>query len=94
MANYIDYETYLQSGEWKKKRERVLLFWKGKCALCSSSKKVDVHHRTYERLGHELLTDLLALCNICHARHHNYIRAGRPEPIKATLTRLKQKAGL
>lgn len=27
---------------------------------------LEVHHRTYERVGRELVTDLLALCWDCH----------------------------
>jgi 5-methylcytosine-specific restriction endonuclease McrA len=33
---------------------------------------VEVHHLTYERLGEERLTDLVALCRSCHEREHAY----------------------
>jgi hypothetical protein len=31
---------------------------------------LSVHHLTYERLGHEMLTDLKVLCLACHATMH------------------------
>lgn len=68
--NRVDYQEYLQSPAWKFKRECVLAFWDHSCALCSSPERVEVHHRTYERLGRELLTDLIVLCEKCHEEHH------------------------
>ena len=76
------YLDYLKSQEWKLKRDEVLVFWKGLCALCYSDKDVQVHHRTYERLGHELLTDLLPLCDPCHERHTAYMRQARMQTIQ------------
>jgi hypothetical protein len=40
---------------------------------------LEVHHRTYERLGCELAGDLVVLCHACHAVHHKeFGRPGRP----------------
>ena len=40
------------------------------CQRCEKSfhpSELDVHHRTYERLGHELPSDLQVLCRVtCH----------------------------
>ena len=43
------------------------------CELCPNRDSLQVHHKTYERYGQELLTDLVALCRECHARHHNVL---------------------
>ena len=66
----IDYETYIKSDAWKAKREKVLEFWGHQCATCCNVNELHVHHRTYERLGNELLTDLLPLCVYCHELFH------------------------
>lgn len=66
----IRYQKYMESEEWQKKRKWVLEFWDYKCALCFSGSDLEVHHRTYLRLGQEKLTDLIVLCEKCHERHH------------------------
>ena len=68
----MDYREYLKSDRWKYIRDWILTFWDHRCAICNSSKSVQVHHRTYERLGHELTTDLIPLCDRCHELHHNF----------------------
>lgn len=62
------YQDYLQSFEWQIKRQQVIDIWGGRCALCNSGGSLEVHHRTYERLGNERLTDLLPLCDDCHKK--------------------------
>jgi hypothetical protein len=69
----MPFEEYRLTPEWRARRNRVL-FWAGKkCELCYERGLLQVHHRTYERYGQELLTDLIALCRPCHARHHNVL---------------------
>ncbi len=63
----MPYEEYLQSPEWVKKRKKALRFAQYKCQLCNSSEHLNVHHRTYERRGHELMNDLTVLCSDCHS---------------------------
>lgn len=60
------YKKYLESEWWKDFREAILEFWEYKCCWCYSDKKLDVHHRTYERLGHEEIQDCVVLCRACH----------------------------
>jgi 5-methylcytosine-specific restriction endonuclease McrA len=65
----MDYQTYINSPEWRMKaraaKERA-----GECALCTSTVALEVHHRTYARLGREHPSDLVVLCSRCHRRHH------------------------
>ena len=68
-----DYQEYLQSPEWNKRKGWVLIFWGSRCAVCCSNQKVQVHHRNYDRVGKELLTDLIVLCDTCHALFHKAI---------------------
>lgn len=67
----MDYTTYMQSPEWRKVRDRALEFWKCRCCICFGLDQVEVHHRTYERLGHEWLSDVVCLCKPCHALFHD-----------------------
>ncbi len=69
--NKTQYNLYLKSNRWRKKRKQIKTFWDNRCAICNSEKNIHVHHRTYERLGRELTTDLIALCAVCHGRHHD-----------------------
>lgn len=62
----MPYPEYLQTPEWAKKRDKALRFAGYRCQLCNSPKSLNVHHRTYERKGHELMGDLTVLCNDCH----------------------------
>ena len=68
----MDYQEYLKSDKWKQTRQWILIFWGHRCAICNSKDNIQVHHRTYERLGHELTTDCLVLCDRCHELHHNF----------------------
>ena len=72
------YDEYLRSPEWKVKREQVLAR-DLTCVLCASAKKLQVHHRTYERLGNEELTDLVTLCDDCHSDWHKIQRMRKAE---------------
>ena len=64
------YETYLQSPEWDRKRKAALKRAEYHCQLCNGQEKLNVHHRTYDRLGHERSADLIVLCENCHAQFH------------------------
>lgn len=57
---------YYQTDHWKAFAKRVREFWKYRCAVCYSDDPLDVHHRTYARMGHEELTDAIAVCRNCH----------------------------
>lgn len=39
-------------------------------ALCNSTSWLNIHHRTYDRVGCEDMGDLITLCRSCHERHH------------------------
>jgi hypothetical protein len=65
------YSAYLHSKHWKKTRGEALQRAAYKCQACSSKNEIlDVHHNSYDRLGHEDPSDLIVLCRPCHARVH------------------------
>ncbi len=65
-----EYECYLRSNVWHEKRKAVLGRATYQCELCEKASATEVHHLTYVRLGKELLTDLLAVCETCHQLIH------------------------
>ena len=71
-AHRAAYARYLQSPQWKERREKALKKAGGKCSLCSSKRRLDCHHRTYERIGRERSADLLILCHSCHETFHDH----------------------
>lgn len=68
--NPTNYNKYIRSEEWRKKAAEKRAEVGHCCELCSSSKSLQVHHLTYERLGAELMGDLQVLCGDCHMRAH------------------------
>ncbi|MFW5962198.1 MAG: hypothetical protein ACOCQR_01105 [bacterium] len=61
------YDEYLNSKHWKelKKRFKNSPFPKS-CSICDEIENLHVHHRYYDRLGEENLSDLTYLCEECH----------------------------
>lgn len=70
------YKKYLQSQEWKNKREEIYKLRNGKCEVCNCKlyHHYHVHHKTYKRLGKELNSDLVLLCEDCHVDLHKKIK--------------------
>ena len=64
---FMTYGEYLQTEHWQETRAAALKRAGGRCALCPrENAPLQVHHRTYERLGEELQEDLVVLCDECH----------------------------
>lgn len=73
------YREYLLSPEWQTRRLLAIEAAGGCCQVCNSSRRLDVHHRTYARIGGELPGDLITLCRGCHAIFHAHGRLARNE---------------
>ena len=69
-ARITNYDSYLRSPEWRRTRELTLDYYGDRCCLCNGTEALQVHHRTYARLGAERLHDLIVLCRSCHQRYH------------------------
>lgn len=67
-----DYQKYLRTRHWRKKRVWVARKARGLCAVCEKyvGKRGEVHHLNYDRLWEEQLTDLLLVCRSCHELEH------------------------
>lgn len=65
-----EYQRYLHSWRWRIIRAVVLALNCRRCAMCDRL-ATEVHHRSYDRIGHERLTDLTPVCSECHRQFHN-----------------------
>jgi hypothetical protein len=71
------YEKHLQSTKWAATRKATLKRDRNQCQTCLSTESLEVHHKTYERLGNEDLADLITLCSECHSAITEVIRRRR-----------------
>ena len=103
-----NYREYLSTEHWKQLRIRFfksklfegtkyhggLVRQKQSCFNCNQKGKLQVHHKTYRRLGKEWLGDMIALCPECHRRLHqkfDELVIENPEKAKAKLLRYAHK---
>lgn len=66
----MPYGDYLRTPEWCERRAKAIKRASGRCQLCSSGRRLNVHHRTYSRRGAEYDSDLIVLCEECHHQFH------------------------
>lgn len=66
----VERNAYMQTAQWRMIRAKVLKRCGGICEGCGDRPATQVHHLTYERLGHEMLFDLVGLCRQCHESVH------------------------
>ena len=76
-----EYERYMRSEAWEKKRSERLELDDNRCVMCGRpnglqkdgvTPVLQVHHIHYKNLGHELMEDLVSLCPTCHKHIHKY----------------------
>lgn len=91
------YRDYLNSKHWKALRREIndeLAAEDSRfCYVCNNSDKIQLHHRTYKRLGCELRKDLVVLCGRCHRKVHKIAKAGKSNLYNAHVY-LRRKLGL
>lgn len=75
----VAFHRYYHHPEWKKRRLAAIRAAGGLCVVCgrpegalSLGLSLQVHHRTYERYGHESLEDLQVVHAECHRIGHEY----------------------
>lgn len=68
----MPYSEYLKTPHWKNLSQIVKSINKKTCFYCGENKNVSLnaHHKTYERKGHENLSDLICICSNCHNLIH------------------------
>lgn len=69
------YNMYLLSYAWRNKRGQRRAIDGDRCQgfMCFRVDHLQVHHKTYERIGDEdVENDLITLCDRCHASEHGH----------------------
>lgn len=73
--NRSEYEKYLQGDHWSKVKFAAKKWAHYKCRQCKISEAnhlelfhqhLEVHHLSYENIGHEGPSDVVVLCARCH----------------------------
>ncbi len=60
------YRKHLRSAKWRYLKARIINSRGHWCERCGLGYGLELHHKTYERLGDELITDVELLCDQCH----------------------------
>lgn len=69
----LPYDKYLKTPHWAEKRKGALERAGSRCQVCNAEDvRLNVHHRTYARLGFEMDQDLTVLCDECHGIFHGH----------------------
>lgn len=69
-AWWREYDAYLKTPVWQQKRAAVMARSGGCCEGCATRLATQVHHLSYAHVGHELLFELVAVCDACHRTLH------------------------
>jgi len=65
------YNDYLKSDEWKSLKKIYFINIKKICIGCRSKKTIQLHHKSYKRLGGlNEVKDLISVCKKCHNEIH------------------------
>lgn len=70
---FSSYGDYLKSGHWLLFKEKIK-GRKRRCPVCGSDKNLEIHHKTYERLGCENKGDVVCLCPAHHDDVHAWLK--------------------
>lgn len=86
------YARYLRSGHWKRRRLQILKRANGLCERCSQRPPKTVHHRSYQNLGAERDSELMAVCNPCHRalEHEAGGYFGRPKAPRVQKSKIRK----
>jgi PP-loop superfamily ATP-utilizing enzyme len=92
---YFSYSEYLKSHHWIAFRHKVLkrrlknARRKGKslrCYCCETpTTNLELHHRTYKRIGHKLPHDVEPVCRGCHQKIHDFINEKKSKAVYSTV---------
>lgn len=90
-SKFAKYTNYIQSTEWKIKRNLALIRDNNLCQRCKVKSAEEVHHLTYENLFCEKLEDLLSLCKVCHIEIHEKLDKEKTLEIRNKINENKVK---
>lgn len=68
----LDYNEYIKSGKWRRFKKNIIEQRGASCELCKNkANRLDLHHKTYDRLFNEGPEDVMLLCHPCHEKVHD-----------------------
>ena len=70
-----DYDSYIKSQVWLERRNKYFQTHEKRCYMCGSTQNIQLHHKTYERVGREPDDDLEPLCAECHKKVHEFVES-------------------
>ena len=73
-AWWDNYERYMDSEDWKKRRAKVLQRDQFTCQACLNREADQVHHISYKHGYAAPLFELISLCTVCHEHLHELER--------------------
>lgn len=62
------YRNYLKSQHWQQTKQKFYSENRYRCYFCNKKNKLEIHHITYENIGHEMIEDMVYLCHNCHIK--------------------------
>lgn len=86
MKHSIEYDRYMHSKAWERKRQERIEIDNHVCCMCGRPEGkckngLQVHHISYQHLGNEIVeTELCSLCPTCHRLIHKYYSRAREKP--------------
>lgn len=84
------YQMYLKSNHWQDVRNRYYASkYPYKCNICEVKTGLQLHHKSYKRIGNERLNDLVYLCGIHHKQLHDTLKVSASN--KTTLWNINRK---
>lgn len=82
---FESYEAYLSSAGWYVFRDFYRRSGRSqRCQVCSTGSRIELHHRTYVRLGREELDDVIPACRDCHRAIHDWLKSSGREFVEYT----------
>jgi hypothetical protein len=67
---WTGYTEYMNSPEWKKKRDEIMIRDNYTCNICGNPAQ-QVHHLSYVHKPDEYTWELVSLCKDCHFKHYH-----------------------
>jgi hypothetical protein len=83
-SSKLIYERYITSTKWERRKAAYYANHERRCRACGTKESIHLHHHTYARMGNELDTDLVPLCEEHHMLVHKFHREGRLSLTTAT----------
>lgn len=88
--NGLDYDAYMASVGWQGRRFVYFDTHTRVCQCCGSDDGIHLHHLSYAHMGAEPDTDLMPLCQACHACVHAVAAVAKFDLRAATLNFVAQ----